>query len=108
MKNEASRDRARDLARVNANVRKGAHEAVMGSKKATRAYLKGLETHLFDPKTSVQLRGQTSGTEFGNATRLSSRDYTKPSTLAVPKTQRLSMLALHLGCFLAQQKRDRR
>ena len=66
MKIEASRDRAR----VNAKVRKWALEAVMGSKKAAHACLKGLETlntpallgedrgdgeKLFDPDASVQL-----------------------------------------------------
>ena len=94
MKVEASRDRAR----VTAKFRKWALEAVMGSKKAALAHLKGLETlntpallgedrrdgeKLFDFDASVQLRADENY-----------RDCTKPSTPVAPKPQRLSMLAL--------------
>ena len=91
MKFEASRDRAR----VNAEVRKWALEAVMGSKKAAHAHLKLSETintpamlgedrrdgeTLFDTQcTGVQLRvGEWEN--FGNATRPSCLDCIKPFT----------------------------
>ena len=95
MKVETSRGRAR----VKTEVRKCAHEAVMGSKKALHAYLKGLETFntsallgedrrrgesLFDPNASLQLRAS----EWDSLLKHDKPSYrlcTKPSTLVVPK-----------------------
>ena len=95
MKVESSRGRAR----VKTKVRKCAHEAVMGSKKALHAYLKGLETFstsallgedrrrgesLFGPSASLQLRAGEWDSILKHD-KLSYRLCTKPFTLVVPK-----------------------